>query len=346
MESPNCPLPLSDYPRVLLAHGGGGLLTRRLVEQIFLPAFRNPALEALGDGAVVTIGGQRIAFTTDSYVARPIFFAGGNIGELAVYGTVNDLAMCAAQPLYLSAGFILEEGFPMEDLRTIVAAMKAAAEACGAALVAGDTKVVERGKGDGLFINTAGIGLVREGATSAPSAIRPGDVLILSGDVGRHGIAMLAARRELAFDISVTSDAAPLHTPVLALLDAGVRVHALRDLTRGGLAAALNELADAAGVTVRADETAVPVTEEVRGACEVLGFDPLAIANEGRFVVFCEAADAEKALALLRAHPVSAGACRIGGAVVRAAAPVILTGPLGATRVLDMPSGELLPRIC
>jgi len=341
-----CPAPLPGEDRVLLAHGGGGRLTHQLFESLFLKAFSNPALEERHDGAVVTIDGARLAFTTDSYVVRPIFFPGGNIGDLAVYGTVNDLAMCGARPLYLSCGFILEEGFPMDDLRAIAASMQEAARRAGVTLVTGDTKVVDRGKGDGVFINTTGIGLVVAGSPVGPSQVRPGDVVLLSGDLGAHGMAILCVREGLEFESSLRSDAAPLWEPVEALLGAGLSIHCLRDLTRGGLASALNEIAASAQVGISVDEAAIPVETAVQAACEVLGLDPLYVANEGRFAVFLPADEAERALEILRRFPVCVQAAWIGAVESANPGTVLLRSRVGGNRVLDMLSGEQLPRIC
>jgi len=342
----SCPIPISQYPQVTLAHGGGGTLTRQLIERMFLKTFDNPALRALHDGAVFPAPGDRLAFSTDSYVVKPLFFPGGDIGQLAIHGTVNDLAMCGARPLYLSAGFILEEGLPMETLWRIVRSMAAAADACGVQIVTGDTKVVNRGKGDGIFINTAGVGVLRDDVHVAPDQVRPGDVLLLNGDVGRHGMAIMAAREELAFDSPITSDSAPLHGLVAALLDARVEVRCLRDLTRGGLASGAIEVAECAGLEIEIDEPRVPVIETVRGACEILGLDPFYVANEGRLLAFVPEAQAEQALSLMRTHPQGGGAAQIGR--VRAGEPglVTLKTALGSNRVLDMLSGEQLPRIC
>ncbi|MDP3063608.1 MAG: hydrogenase expression/formation protein HypE [Chloroflexota bacterium] len=342
----SCPIPISDYPTVLLAHGGGGRLMRQLIQKMFAPAFANPMLQAQHDGAVLDVGGAKLAFTTDSYVVHPLFFPGGDIGALAVNGTVNDLAMCGARPLYLSAGFILEEGLPMETLWRIVQSMRRAAEAARVQVVTGDTKVVDRGKGDGVFINTSGVGVIEHGLTIAPRSVQTGDAVLLSGDIGRHGIAIMAVREGLAFESAIESDCAPLWSPVSALLDAGVHVHCLRDLTRGGLASALNEIAETAGVHVQIDERAIPVRDDVRGACEILGFDPLYVANEGRFIAFVPQAEAEHALELLRGHPLSAGASLIGRATDGTAGYVTMRSVIGASRIVDMLSGEQLPRIC
>jgi hydrogenase expression/formation protein HypE len=341
-----CPVPIGSYPTVLLAHGGGGRLMQQLIEQVFVPAFSNPALDARHDAAVVRAGSTRVAFTTDSYVVKPLFFPGGDIGSLAINGTVNDLAMAGARPLALSAGFILEEGLPIETLARIVSSMRAAAAAVAVQVVTGDTKVVDRGKGDGVFINTAGIGIVEHDLTIGPVAVRPGDGVVLSGDIGRHGIAIMATREGLAFETTIESDCAPLVAPVLDLIAAGIEVHCLRDLTRGGLASALNEIAAASGCSIGIDERAIPVREDVRGACELLGFDPLYVANEGRFVAFVPRDQAERTVGALRRHAVSADARIIGSVSDDASRLVTMKTRIGASRVVDMLSGEQLPRIC
>ncbi|MBI5883112.1 MAG: hydrogenase expression/formation protein HypE [Elusimicrobia bacterium] len=346
MEGLSCPVPVSDYPNILLAHGGGGRLMHQLLEGVFLPAFGNPMLEARHDGAVVEVGGARLAFTTDAHVVSPLFFPGGDIGTLAVCGTVNDLAMCGAKPLYLSAACILEEGLPVADLRRIVSSMRSAADAAGVRLVTGDTKVVGRGKGDGLFIATAGIGLIEHKLVIAPSSVRPGDAVILSGDVGRHGMAIMAVREGLSFESSIESDTAPLNGVVDALLAAGISVHALRDLTRGGLATCLVEIAEARGVRIDFDESSVPVREDVEGACEMLGFDPLYVANEGRLIAFVPAEQADKAVAAMRTLPVAEDARVIGRVGDEGRPCVVLRSKIGASRLVDMLSGEQLPRIC
>lgn len=342
----SCPIPHLSGETILLAHGGGGKLTHELIEKVFLPAFSNSPLDARHDGALVRVNGSRVAFTTDSYVVRPLIFPSGNIGDLAVNGTVNDLAMCGARPLYLSAGFILEEGLPMETLRIVVKSMCEAARRAGVTLVTGDTKVVDKGKGDGIFINTAGIGVVETSLDILPAAVRPGDAIIVSGELGAHGVAILSVREGLEFEAPIQSDTAPLWEPVEALLKAGIEVHCLRDLTRGGLASALNEIAEAARVGMTIAESAVPVAEAVRGACEILGLDPLYVANEGRFVAFVPQPQAEHALALISRLPVCSLAAQIG--VVGAGRPgtVTLKSRIGGHRVLDMLSGEQLPRIC
>jgi len=341
-----CPIPIDRYPHVLLAHGGGGKLMHQLIEQMFLPLFRNPLLEGRHDGAVFNVGSQRLAFTTDSYVVRPLFFPGGDIGSLAINGSVNDLAMCGARPLYLSAGLILEEGLPMETLWRVLQSMQRSAAAAGVQLVTGDTKVVDRGKGDGIFINTAGIGLIEHTQRIAPASVRAGDAILCSGDLGRHGIAIMAVREGLEFETTIESDCAPLADLVLQLLDKGLEIHCLRDLTRGGLASALVEIAETAGWGIAIDEVAIPTPEEVRGACEILGFDPLYVANEGRFVCFVPPEQARAALEVMRAHPLGAGASLIGGVTAEKGGPVTLKSRIGATRIVDLLSGEQLPRIC
>ncbi|HJS57818.1 MAG TPA: hydrogenase expression/formation protein HypE [Vicinamibacteria bacterium] len=346
-SGPACPVPISRHSRVLMAHGGGGRLMRDLIESVFLPSFASPFLAARHDGAVLPIAPDvRVAFTTDSYVVKPLFFPGGDIGSLAVNGTVNDLAVCGARPLFLSAGFILEEGLLMEDVRRIAASMSRAAAEAGVQLVTGDTKVVERGKADGMFVNTAGVGLVAPGVSIAPSMVRAGDAVILSGDIGRHGVAILAARESLGFETRIESDCAPLAAPVAALLAAGIPVHCLRDLTRGGLGAALCEIAETSRQRIALDEEAIPVREDVAGACELLGLDPLYVANEGRFVAFVPEGDADRAVDALREHAVCSGAVRIGEVKNVCDKLVTMKTRFGASRVVDLPSGEQLPRIC
>jgi hydrogenase expression/formation protein HypE len=341
-----CPAPMGQPSHVQLAHGGGGRLMQRLIEEVFVKEFGNPLLEARHDGATFEAGGARLAFTTDSYVVRPLFFPGGDIGTLAVNGTVNDLAMCGARPLHLSAGFIIEEGLPVETLRRVVGSMARAARAAGVSIVTGDTKVVDKGKGDGVFVNTAGVGVVEHGLSISPRNVQVGDVILLSGDVGRHGIAVMAVREGLEFESEIESDCAPVADLVLKLIEAGVEIHCLRDLTRGGLTSALVEIAEAGGTRARIDEALIPVREDVRGACEILGFDPLYLANEGRFVAYVPERDAGRALELMRAHPAGEGACAAGRVVESAPAPLTMRSRIGTVRVLDMFSGEQLPRIC
>lgn len=344
--TPVCPLPASGGGKVQLAHGSGGALTHRLIEEMFLPAFENPFLAARHDGAVIGIDTARLAFTTDSYVVKPWAFPGGDIGALAVIGTVNDLAMCGARPLYLSAGLILEEGFALADLARVVASMKAAAAAAGVHIVTGDTKVVDKGSGDSIFINTSGIGQIAAGTEVGPGSIRPGDTILLSGDIGRHGMAVMAAREGLELETLIESDMAPLCAPIMALIEAGVELHCLRDLTRGGLATALVEIAQATGLGIAMSEGAVPVTEPVRGIAEILGLDPLYVANEGRFIAFVPPDQRALALEVMARDPLCRGACAIGQ--VGAQGPGIVTAAtsIGGQRVLDMLSGEQLPRIC
>ena len=339
-----CPLPFADGECVTLAHGGGGRLAWDLLESVFLPAFGDPAHHERHDGVVLDPQGRQVAFATDAHVVSPLFFPGGSIGQLAVCGTVNDLAMCGAEPRWLSAAFVLEEGLPMTTLQRVLAEMRAAADAAGVHIVTGDTKVVERGKADGLYITTAGIGLVRAPAPVRPQAVQPGDAVLLSGDLGRHGAAV---REGLEFDPPPQSDCQPLQRPVLALLDAGIDVHCLRDCTRGGLTAALSEIARDGGWRLRVSEAAIPVSDAVAAACELLGLDPLQLACEGRFIAFVPAGQARRALDVLRAEPAAGGAVRIG-TVLAAESPgtVELETTLGVLRALDLPAGEQLPRIC
>ena len=344
--SMNCPLPLNTSDLVLLAHGGGGRLMHQLLEQYVLPAFQNDRLLARHDGAVFDISNARLAFTTDSYVVSPLFFPGADIGSLAVTGTVNDLAMCGARPLFLSASFILEEGLPFSTLERVIASMRVTAEHAGVQIVTGDTKVVDRGKCDQLFVNTAGVGVVEHQQIIAPSSVRAGDAILLSGDVGRHGVAVMATREGLEFATAIESDCAPLAAPVLALLDGGLEVHCLRDLTRGGLATTLVEIAESSRLGIQINERDIPTEEAVRGACEILGLDPLYLANEGRFIAFVPEGESDRALGVLRGLEVSAGAQRIGTVGEAPASLVTLENLLGTRRILDMERGEPLPRIC
>lgn len=346
MSGPSCPLPLSEDGVIERGHGGGGAMTARLIGDVFRPGFATPPATPLHDGATLIAGGARLAFTTDCFVVMPLEFPGGDIGTLAIFGTVNDLAMCGATPLALSAGFIIEEGFEIARLRRIAAAMGRAAAAAGVEIVTGDTKVVERGKGDGVYITTAGIGLIPSGVTIGPDQVRPGDAVLLSGDVGRHGIAVMAAREGLGFEPPIASDLASLAPLVAALIAGGVRLHCLRDLTRGGLATALVEIAAGAGMEITLRSDAVAVSEAVRGACEILGLDPWYVANEGRLVAFVPMEDAARAEAILRSEPSGTAATVIGRVTAAGGRGRVLAETIGGMRVLDLPSGEQLPRIC
>ena len=341
-----CPLPISQYPHVLMAHGGGGKLMHQLLANVFGKAFSNAILDQRHDSAQFTVPPGRLAMTTDSYVVRPLFFPGGDIGSMAMHGTVNDLAMSGARPLYLSCAFIIEEGLPMDTLWRVVCSLRDAAHRCGVPIITGDTKVVDKGKGDGLYLNTTGLGIIEHSLRIAPQSVQPGDAVIVSGDLGRHGMAIMAVREGLQFESQIESDSAPVHEAVMDLLNAGIEVHCLRDLTRGGLASALNEIAEEAGRGIAVDEKLIPVREDVHAACEMLGLDPLHVANEGRFVAFVPSKDAVRALQVLQAQPVSAGAVIIGKVGERAAPLVTLKSAIGVSRILDMPTGEQLPRIC
>jgi len=331
---------------ITLAHGGGGLLGQRLLESVFLPGFgQNPGAQARHDGAIFTGAAGQWAFTSDAHVVAPLFFPGGDIGRLAVFGTANDLLMCGARPLFLSLCFILEEGFPIADLRRVAESIGAAAREAGAEVVTGDTKVVEKNRGDGLYLAASGIGRIVK--PCLPAKICPGDAILLSGDIGRHGVAVMGHREGLAFETEIKSDCACLAPPVLALLESGIDVHCLRDLTRGGLAAALIELAAASGYAMAFDETRIPVEEQVRGACELLGLDPLFVANEGRFVTFVPAVQTSAALEILHAFDLSQKAVCIGSVGDQSGTPhVAVSGLSGVPRILQLPAGEQLPRIC
>ena len=342
----SCPLPLPAGERILLGHGSGGKLSAELLKDVFLPALGNPVLNQLEDQAIVSLGAARLAITTDSFVVKPLFFRGGDIGSLAVHGTINDLAMGGAEPLWLSAAFILEEGLPIETLRRVVTSMHEAAERAGVPIVTGDTKVVEKGSADSLFINTTGIGRVRDGVSLSASQARPGDVIIVSGFLGDHGIAILAEREGLQFETQVTSDSAALHTLVAALLQATREVRCLRDPTRGGLSSTLNEIAGSSQVGMELDETSIPVREEVRGACEMLGLDPLYVANEGKLVAIVALSHAQAALKGLQGHPLGKDAAIIGRVTEDHPRMVVMRTPFGTTRIVDMLAGDQLPRIC
>lgn len=336
--------------RILLAHGSGGRMMHELIDRVFIPALKS-RYQGLGseDSAVLTLpdgNSGRIAITTDSYVVSPAFFPGGNIGDLSVNGTVNDLAMSGAVPLYLTAGFIVEEGFPFSMLEEIVRSMRSAADLAGVCIVAGDTKVVDRGKADGIFINTAGVGTVPAGVDISASGLRPGDRILLSGTVGDHGMAVMSVREGLSFGNTIMTDSAPLGSLVMDMLAVCPAVHALRDPTRGGLAATLNEFAAASGVGVIIDEAAVPVDDAVRGACELLGLDPMYVANEGKLVAAVPEGSAEVVLAAMRANRYGRDAAIIGEVVSEQPGRALIRTLIGGTRFLDMPAGEILPRIC
>ncbi len=337
---------VSVEKRITMAHGSGGRATERLIEEIFAPRFQNAVLARMNDAALVKVAGGRLAMATDGHVVSPLFFPGGDIGRIAICGTVNDLAMMGARPRWLTLSFILEEGLSLDDLARVADSMATAAEEAGVLIVAGDTKVVERGHGDGLFISAAGVGVVPPGVAIDAASARPGDVVLINGPVGNHGITLMLQREGLQFVAPVRSDAAPLNHIVAALLEAAPSTHTLRDATRGGLATALNEIARTAGVGVIVDEEAVPVDEAVRGACGLLGLDPLYVANEGVFVAFVPREEAEAALAAMRAHPLGRRAQRIGRVVAEHPGQVVLATPLGAQRLLPSLSGNLLPRIC
>jgi hydrogenase expression/formation protein HypE len=342
----DCPVPFVDSEEILLGHGSGGKLTARLVERLILPALDNPALALLDDQAILAVGAGRLAFTTDSYVVTPIFFPGGDIGELAVNGTVNDLAMGGAVPRWLSLSFILEEGLPVRDLERIVASVRRAAVRAGVVVVTGDTKVVGRGSGDKIFINTSGIGVVPDGVNLSSARVQPGDAILLSGTIGDHGMAILTQREGLELDGSLASDTAPLHELAGAALAACPDIHAMRDPTRGGLAATLVEIAGRRRLGIEIDETAIPIRDAVRGACEIFGLDPLLVANEGKLVAFVPEAGADRALAALRGDALGRDACRIGTVVAGHPGFVTVTTAIGGERILDLPFGEALPRIC
>lgn len=340
-----CPLPIFQHDRIVLGHGSGGKLTAQLIENVFLPAFGNSALNKLDDQAVLSVNGSRLAFTTDSFVVTPIFFPGGDIGHLAVNGTVNDLSMSGARPLYLSAAFILEEGLAMEELQRVVSSMQQAAQKAEVLLVAGDTKVVNRGKGDKIFITTTGIGIVERPVNISADRARPGDKIILSGYIGDHGMAILSQRENLEFEGAIESDTAPLHELVAAMMEITDEIHCLRDATRGGVATVLNEIASRSGVGMLLQETRIPVRDSVRGACEILGLDPLYVANEGKLVAVVDSAAADAIVERMRMVPTGQDA-RVIGEVIQNPRMVLMKTEIGGTRVLDTLFGEQLPRIC
>lgn len=341
-----CPLPL-NYEQIVMAHGGGGRLMQQLLDRVIHPEFSNPILDQKHDCAVFNLGEQKIAFTTDSYVVNPLFFAGGDIGKLAVCGTLNDLAMSGARPLYITCSLIIEEGFAIEELQRIVRSMQNTAKQAGVMIVTGDTKVVDHGKGDGLYINTAGIGTVEVAVSIHPTNIREGDAVIINSDLGRHGIAIMQEREGFDFGTQIESDCAVLSDLVQSLISSGIDIHCLRDLTRGGLASILIELAHSAQCHIEINETDLPIREDVRSACELLGFDPLYIANEGCFALFVPESQAEKAISCLKQHESGKQACRIGQVkAMNSHGLVSMETAMGISRVLDLISGEQLPRIC
>lgn len=345
-SGPVCPLPVHERPEIVLGHGSGGKLTHQLITGVFLPHFSNDLLDPLHDGAVLPIHGARVAFSTDSFVVNPIFFPGGDIGSLAVHGTVNDLAMCGAKPQYLSVAMILEEGLPMGDLLRIVKSMKRAADEAGVLLVTGDTKVVDRGKGDQIFITTTGVGLIPEGVSIHPKHARVGDKIIVSGEIATHGIAIMSVRDGLEFETEILSDSAALNGLVGMILRACPQVHVLRDPTRGGLTSALNEIAEQAGVGIVLDEARIPISEQVKGACEILGLDPLYVANEGKLLAVVPAESADCMLEAMRRDPLGRDAAIIGEVVAKHPGLVTMLTRVGGVRMVDMLSGEQLPRIC
>jgi hydrogenase expression/formation protein HypE len=346
MTAITCPTPLHNRDRIVLGHGSGGRMTAELLRDVFLRQFSNPLLDRMDDQAIFDIGGSRVAFTTDSFVVNPLFFPGGDIGSLAVHGTVNDLAMGGAWPLYLSAAFILEEGFSTSDLRRIVASMAQAAAKAGIVIATGDTKVVEKGKGDGLFINTTGIGIVPAGISLSSDQAKPGDRIILSGSLGDHGIAIMASREGIEFETEVRSDSAALHGLVAEMLAANRSIRCLRDPTRGGLSSALNELAARSGVSIEIHENAIPVRDEVRGACELLGLDPLYVANEGKLAAVVAPEAADTVLRVIRSHPLGRDAAIIGSVGAGRAGLVTMKTAFGSSRIVDVLAGDQLPRIC
>lgn len=341
-----CPVPLAHKDQIVMGHGSGGKMGADLIVKTFLPAFDNPALRAGDDGAVLDLPVGRIAISTDSHVVAPLFFAGGDIGHLSVCGTVNDVAMMGAKPLYLTAGFILEEGLPLETLQRVVASMKVAAEEAGVQIVCGDTKVVQRGKADGLYINTTGVGIIAPGVEIGGSKARVGDVVILSGTIGDHGIAVLAARGELGFETDVRSDTAPLNHMIAAMMEVSPNIHVLRDPTRGGVATTLNEIAHQSQVCITLKEASIPVLPAVASVCEMLGFDPLYVANEGKLLAIVAPEDAEKVLTVMRQTKYGDNAVIIGDVLDVPKGRVLMKTAIGSTRVVDVLMGEMLPRIC
>jgi hydrogenase expression/formation protein HypE len=342
----SCPLPRSSYEEIVLAHGSGGKMSQELIQKIILPQFRNALLEPLHDGAIFELNGTRFAFSTDSYVVNPIFFPGGDIGKLAVHGTVNDLAMCGARPMHLSVGFILEEGLSMDEFSRVVQSMREAADDAGVTLVTGDTKVVDRGKADKIFINTSGIGVIDDGVDIRPNRAQPGDKILVSGAIAVHGIAIMSVREGLEFETEIASDTAPLNGLTQAMLAVTKDIHVLRDPTRGGLSSVLCEISQSARVGMLLVEAHIPIDEEVRGACEILGLDPLYVANEGKLVAVVPAMEADHVLAAMRAHPLGRQSAIIGEVTANHPGFVLMRTRIGGSRVVDMLSGEQLPRIC
>lgn len=342
----SCPIPKSDYDKVLLAHGGGGTLSQQLIQKLFFSQFDNDVLNIHHDSAMFELNGSRLAFTTDSYVVQPIFFPGGNIGDLAINGTVNDLSVSGSKPLYISVGFIIEEGFEIEELWKIVLSMKAAANKAGIKIVTGDTKVVDHGKGDKIFINTSGIGIIEDGIDIAPQNCEEGDSVILSGRIAEHGIAIMSAREGLEFETTIKSDSAPLNNLIEAVLRVSKNIHVMRDPTRGGIASALNEIAQSSRKGIQLYEEKIPITEEVKGACEILGLDPLYIANEGKVLIIVPESETDKVLNVMRNDPLGKDASVIGKVTVSDPGLVVMKTLIGSSRIVDMISGEQLPRIC
>ncbi len=342
----SCPIPKSEYEKVLLAHGGGGTLSHQLINKIFISQFGNDYLNVQHDGAIIEFEGVKFAFTTDSYVVQPIFFPGGNIGELAINGTVNDISVCGAKPLFISVGFIIEEGLDLDELWKIVLSMKEASEKAKVKIVTGDTKVVEKGKGDKIFINTTGIGLVYDGINISPENAEVGDVIIINGRIAEHGIAIMSEREGLKFETKLVSDTAPLNGLIESVIEVSKKITVMRDPTRGGLASALNEIALKSNVKIEVYEKEIPIADEVIGACEILGLDPLYIANEGKVLIFVDESDAEKVLDAMRNHPLGRESKIIGKVIEKGKPLVTLKTLIGSTRIVDMISGEQLPRIC
>lgn len=342
----SCPIPISEYPVITMAHGSGGILSHQLIDKMFMPAFDNTILREGHDGAMFDLQAGRLAYTTDSFVVSPVFFPGGNIGDLAVNGTVNDLVCCGADPVYLSAGFILEEGLPMDDLWKIVISMKEAATKAGINIITGDTKVVDRGKGDKIFINTSGIGMIQEGIHISPHNCKAGDVIIVSGSIGDHGVAIMSARSGLEFETTLESDTIALNGLAEKIFQSTTKIHVLRDPTRGGLATSLNEISKASKKGIVLEENKIPVSEEVKGACEILGLDPLYVANEGKIIIILPESEASKVLKALQKHPLGQNASIIGKVTDDHPGIVRMTTTIGSSRIIDMLTGEQLPRIC